>query len=120
MKKLLIIVLLFGLNANAACDWSTGITPGPNKTFIYTEECHQAVGALVQSNKDLTAAIKLKDLAIDMSDKRVALWQTTADSEQQRLSTIESDQKKSDWTMFALGVATTFLATYGAAQIIHR
>jgi hypothetical protein len=120
MKKFIALILLFSLNANAACDWSTGITSGPNKTFIYTEECHQAVGALIQSNKDLTAAIQLKDLAINMSDQRVALWEKTADDEQQRLSTMENEQKHSDWLYFGLGVATTFLAAYGAAQLVHR
>jgi hypothetical protein len=119
MKKLIALVLLFSINAQAACDWKTGITPGPNKTFIYNEDCHQEVGKLVQANKDLTAAIQLKDLAIKYDDERVALWQKSADDELQRLNTIQNDQKKSDWVIFGLGVATTFVAAYAASRIYH-
>jgi len=118
MKKLITLILLFSLNAQAACDWKTGIIPGPNKTFIYTEECHQAVGALVQANKDLTSALTLKDLTLTKSDARIQLWMTTADSEQQRLSKIESDTKTNEWVFFGLGALTVIGAGFMTARLI--
>jgi len=118
MKKLITLILLFSISAQASCDWKTGITPGPNNTFIYSQQCHQAVGALIQSNKDLTAAIDLKNLAIKYDDERVALWQKSADDEMSRLNTIQSDQSKSNWTAFALGVLVTFTAAYGASKLV--
>ena len=120
MKKLIIFILLFSLNANATCDWKTGITPGPNKTYIYNEECHQAVGALVQANKDLTSAIQLKDLALTTSDSRTIMWQKSADDELDRLNKIQSEQKKSDWLAFSLGALTVLGSGFLAARLIGR
>jgi hypothetical protein len=120
MKKLISIILLFSLNANATCDWKTGITPGPNKTFIYTEECHQQVGKLVQSNKDLTSVIQLKDLALTNADVRTQLWEKTADNEMDRLNKLSADQKHSDWLYFTLGAATVIMTGFMAARLIGR
>ena len=120
MKKLICILLLFSSIAQADCDWAKGITPGPNNTYIYSLDCHIAVGQLVKSNKDLTAAIQLKDLAIANSDARVALWEKTSDDELDKLNKLESDQKMSQWLYFGLGVATTFLAGYTAAKLAGR
>lgn len=120
MKKLIIFILLFSVSAEASCDWKTGITPGPNNTFIYTQECHQEVGKLVQANKDLTQAIQLKDLAIQQSDSRIALWEKVSGDEQDRLVKLDSEQKHNDVLYYALGVATTFLAAYAASQLVHR
>ncbi len=120
MKKLIATLLLFSATAHASCDWKTGITPGPNKTFIYSEECHQEVGKIVQANRDLTSAIQLKDLAIKDSDARVALWQKSADDSLSRLSTIQSDQKRSDWLYFALGSLTVIGAGLVVAKISGR
>lgn len=120
MKKLISLILLFSISAQASCDWKTGITSGPNKTFIYNEECHQEVGKLVQANKDLTQAIALRDLAIQNSDARIALWEKSSNDEFDRLNKMENDQKRSDWVMFGLGVATTFAAAYAASQFTRR
>src|ERR1700688_1283413 len=106
MKKLLILILLFSVNVHASCDWKTGITPGPNKTFIYVEECHQAVGALVQANKDLTSAIQLKDLAIQTADQRTDMWKTTAENEQDRMTKLTSEQGNTNLLYYALGILT--------------
>ena len=106
MKKLIVLILLFSVSAQASCDWKTGITPGPNNTFIYSQECHQEVGKLVQANKDLTSAIQLRDLAIQQSDSRIALWEKTSDDELSRLNTMQADQKHNDTLYFILGLAT--------------
>src|SRR5271166_2089575 len=104
MNKLIAFILLFSLNAQASCDWKTGITPGPNNTFVYSQQCHEAVGQLVQANKDLTAAIQLKDLAIKYDEDRITLWSKTAGDEQDRLVKMDSIQHHNDILFFALGV----------------
>lgn len=120
MKKLICFILLFSLNARANCDWSLGITPGPNHTFIYSDECHQEVGKLIQANKDLTSAIQLKDLALQTSDQRIAMWSKTAGDEQDRLNKIESDQRTNSWLYFGLGVFTVIGAGFMTAKLIKN
>lgn len=130
MNKIIICLLTFVLFTNsvfAECDFKTGIVPGPNKTFIYTEECHQKVGKLVQDNaikdaqiQDLTKAIQLKDLALQTSDSRIALWQKSSLDEQDRLSKMEIDQKGNEYFIFALGVLATVGAGYVASQIYRH
>lgn len=118
MKKLICLILLFSLNARAECVWSTGITPGPNHTFIYNQSCHEAVGALVKSKTDLTQALQLKDLALQTADQRTQLWTKTAEDEQDRLMKIGSDQSKSNWIYFGLGVLTVIGAGFMTARLI--
>lgn len=130
MKKVISLLLLFCFFSNAAyadCDFSTGITPGPNKTFIYSEECHQKVGQLVQSDKtktaqiaDLTQAIQLKDLALTKSDQRTQLWMDTSDKLQGRLTSVDSLAKQNEWIYFTLGVLATIGAGYAASQLYRH
>jgi hypothetical protein len=120
MKKLMCLILLFSLNVNADCVWKTGITPGPNNTFIYNQACHEAVGALVKSNADLTQALQLKDLALQTSDQRTQLWTKTAEDEQTRLMTVNSDQSKSNWLYFGLGCLTVIATGFMTARLIGR
>ena len=130
MKRIVSLVLLVCMFSNAAmadCDFSKGITPGPNKTFIYTEECHQAVGKLVEDNKaltlqvgDLTKAITLKDLALVKADERTQLWMNTSDQLTDRITKIDEVYKKNEWLYFGLGVLTTFAAGYIAAQALRH
>lgn len=130
MKKVISLLLLFCFISNAAladCDFSTGITPGPNHTFIYTEACHLQVGKLVQDNKtkdaqlaDLTKAITLKDLALTKSDERTQLWMDTSDKLQNRLTTVDSLAKKNEWIYFGLGVLATVGAGYVASQMYRH
>jgi hypothetical protein len=130
MKKIFLILFLILFAENscfANCDWKTGITPGPNHTFIYTESCHLAVGQLVSDSavkdkqiSDLTTALDLKNAALVIADQRTALWEKTSDDQLMRLNTMQADQHHDNTLAFALGVATTFLAAYAAGQIIHR
>lgn len=130
MKSIVSILLAVCIFSNAAladCDFSTGITPGPNKTFIYSEECHKKVGQMAQDLKtkdaqiaDLNKAITLKDLALTKADERTQLWMDTSDKLQDRVTKIDEVYKKNEWLYFGLGVLTTFAAGYAAAQLIHR
>lgn len=120
MKKYIAILLLVSCTANATCDWKTGVIPGPNKTFIYSEECHQRVGQLVQANLDLSKAIDLKNLALTTADARTTLWQKSADDELDRLNKLQADQKHSDWLFFGLGALTVVGAGFMTARLIGR
>lgn len=129
MKKLICFLLLI-CNINvvlADCDFATGIQQGPNKTYIYTEECHIKVGQLVEDNKtktqqlsDLTSALDLKNAALTAADSRTEMWKTTAENEQDRMNKISESQSKSDWLMFGLGVATVLGSGFLAARLIGR
>lgn len=130
MKKLITLFLLVTLVSNIAfadCDWNTGITPGPNKTFIYSEACHLAVGQLVQSNKtqlaeisDLTQAVQLKDAALLAADQRTMLWTKASDDELDRLNKLSADSKRNDWLMFGLGALTVIGSGFMAAKLIKN
>ena len=118
MKKFIIFILLFSLSAQASCDWKTGIVPGPNKTFVYNEECHLEVGKLAQANKDLNSAIQLKDLAVQQSDARVQLWEKSSLDEQERLTKMDSIQHHNDILYFALGALTIIGSGYMASKLM--
>jgi|ERR1035437_442502 hypothetical protein len=129
MKYIIALLLMCFTSqlALADCNWATGITPGPNKTFIYSEACHLKVGELNQSNKtkdvqikDLLTAIDLKNLAIKWSDDRTILWQKSALDEQERLTKMESSQSTSGWLFFGLGALTVIGAGYMASSLIHH
>jgi len=122
-----ILCLLFPFRVFGDCDFSKGITPGPNKTFIYTEVCHQKVGQLVQDNAvkatqitDLTKAISLKDLALTDSDKSKQAWMATSSTLEDRLQKVDSLEKKNDILYFGLGVLTTFAAAFAAAKLVGK
>jgi len=131
MKKLIALIVLFqiaisSLAYGGTCDWST-IKPMPNGDYEYSLDCHLKVGQLVQDTKikdqqiqDLYKAVELKDLAIQKDDERVMLWQKTSDTQQQRLSSIESGQKTMDWLYFSLGALTVVASGFMAARLIGR
>ena len=128
MKKIIssLLLLIISTNAFADCDFSKGITVGPNDTYIYNKECHIKVGQLVQDNKikdsqisDLNQAIQLKDLALTKSDERVQLWMNTSYKLEDRLTSINSLEKKNEVVYFILGIAVTSLAVWGAGQLAH-
>lgn len=128
MKKIFSALFLFVFMSNMAladCDWTT-INKMPNGNFEYSPALNICVGQLVQDSgvkdqqvADLNKAIQLKDLALQVSDTRITLWQKSANDEMDRLNTIQSDSKKSDWLYFALGVGTTFLAGYMASRLMR-
>jgi len=130
MKKLissLLLTSMFSPMAFGTCDFSKGITPGPNNTYIYSLECHLAVGQLVQDNKtkdlqliDLGKALTLKTEALDDSDKRVQLWQTTSVKMEDSLQSYDNLRSRNQWLFFALGVLVTSAAVYGAGSLAHH
>jgi hypothetical protein len=130
MKKLISLILVFCFVTNSAlatCDFSTGITPGPNDNFTYSRECHIAVGQLVEDGKakdaqiaDLSKAIQLKDLAIQASDQRTQLWIDTTGKLQNTLNSVNSMSNTNELLMFGLGALTVFGAGFMAAKLIGK
>lgn len=131
MKILASAVLAFYLFSNIAygdtnCDWSQ-IKKNSDNTYTYSAQLNLCVGNLVQQAaikdkqiQDLTTALDLKNAALVVADQRTALWEKTSDDELQRLNSMEADQKHNDTLYFGLGVATTFLAAYAAAELIRH
>jgi len=122
--KLLLILALIPQFAFGTCDFAKGIVPGPNKTFIYSEACHQEVGKLVQENKiqaqqvtDLTKAISLKDLSLQESDKRAQTWFDTSGTLEHRLQEVDKIEKIDSWLYFGLGVLATGATAYAASKL---
>lgn len=126
--KNFIAVAMIGLTlsnaANAACDFSTGITKNADGSYTYTRECHVAVGQmkydLEAANKqveDYKKVIELKDLALTKANERADLWMESSFKLQDRMNTIEDMKSKNQWLTFAAGVIFTGLAVWGAGQL---
>lgn len=126
MKKF-IVALMVGLmlpwQAFAACDFKTGITQVPGG-FLYTEQCHLAVGQMRQSYlldeqkiADLNKALDLKDITITKSDQRADLWMSTSLKLEERLQTVDQMKKTNEWIYFGLGVLTAFVAASAAHSL---
>ena len=128
MKKLIaLLMFLFVSNAFADCDWSKGITPGPNNTYVYSEACHLSVGKLIQTNKtqaaqliDLQKAFTLQTKALSDSDARFQLWMTTSLKMEDSLNKYDELRSKNQWLFFGLGVLTTIAGAYTVNQINHH
>lgn len=129
MKNLIVavmILLCLPLSAFAQCDFSTGITK-TDQGYLYTNECHIAVG---QMKHDLGVAqaqvsllqksLDLKDLTITKADARADLWQASTFKLEDRINTIDQMRSTNNWMYFGLGVLTVFAAGYAASQVYHH
>jgi hypothetical protein len=124
--SLIVGICLLSQAAFADCDFSKGITPGPNKTFVYSEECHLKVGQLIQDNAtkdaqiaDLGKAIELKDLALTKSDARATLWMDRSQKLEDRVLKIDELQSKNNLLYYGLGILTVFAAGYLVRAAYH-
>jgi hypothetical protein len=122
--SLIMAAMFFSASCFADCDFSKGITPGPNNTYVYTQECNRKVGQLVQDNgvkaqqvQDLNKAIQLKDLTIQKDEQRIQSWSDTSMKLEENIQKIDSVKKTNEWIYFALGVIATGLAGISAAQL---
>lgn len=127
MKHLVSLFLLFSFVSNVAladCDFKTGIIPLSDGSYKYSADCHLRVGQLVQDNavkdhqiSDLTKAVTLKDLALQKSDDRANLWMNTSGQLEDRLTKVDSLEKKNSVLYVSLGVLGTVLAVWAAGQL---
>jgi len=127
MEKPLVLLITLSLLSNIAfaeCDFFTGISKLSNGNFEYTAECHKKVGKTVADLKDreeqvakLEKIIELKDLAINIQEKRADLWMNTSMKLEDRVNTIEQYKSTNQWLYFGLGVLVMGVAVWGAGQL---
>lgn len=122
----IMVLLMLPFQALAECDFSTGITK-TEQGYLYTKECHIAVGQMkydlgvkdLQIDK-LNKALDLKDLALTKADQRADLWMNATFKLEDRINTIDSMRSTNNWMYFGLGVLTVFAAGYAASQVYRH
>jgi hypothetical protein len=123
MIDCLIFIFLIPSIALGSCNWGT-IKKNTDKTYTISESLYICVGQLVEDSKiktqqiaDLTKAITLKDLSVQEADKKADLWNQAAIKLENRLQSVDSIEKKSDWLYFGLGMLATGFAAYTASKL---
>jgi len=132
MKKMVSLLMLLtfipsiALADTSKCDW-TQIKNNGDGTYTYSKALYLCTGQLVLDNKtqatqitDLTKAIQLKDLALQNSDARVALWMNTSQQMEERIQKIDSLEKKNDFLYFGLGALAVIGAGFMTARLIGK
>ena len=112
------------LNVNAEdCNPKKDIVEQSGK-FIYSESCHLEFGKLKIIEKDrqkqiqhMQESIKLKDLALDLSNKRIELWQDSTYKIENRFIKMQNNNENMKLVYFGLGVLIMGGATWAASQM---
>ena len=111
-------------NAHASCNVKTDIVKQANGTRIYSLDCHKMVGKLIQDEKDrkeqiehLNKTISLKDLSLDLSDKRANLWQHEAENQYNLLQKHAKWRTYEKYIWFSGGIALTVLSVWAAGSL---
>ena len=114
----LVLMLMFAMKESKACDWST-IKKQEDGTFVYSKDCHLAVGTLVKNEKIqaeridlLNKSLELKDLALDKADQRINNWRTEAYNQNEKILDIQRKTKYNDYIVFGLGIVTAIATGY--------
>ena len=108
-----------------SCNPKVDIVQNPSTgNFIYSEDCHIEFGKLRMIEKErqtqidhLQESLRLKDLALDFSNKRIENWQQATYKVEDRLLKMEQNSEKINWIYFGLGVIVMGGATWTAAQL---
>jgi hypothetical protein len=129
MMKLISLILAASMFSNVAfatCDFSTGISK-TTQGYLYTPECHIAVGQLVEDNK--TKDIQLKDLgltndslklALQASDARTQLWMDTTFKLEKNINAMDELKKTNEWVYFGLGALTVIATGFALSSVTSR
>ena len=127
----MLMALLVNHSALASCNFNTDIVKVDTNTYHYTKECHIEVGKIKNTKEELEKAvderkkqveklnesIKLKDLALDVADKRIMNWRDESYKQHERLIKQQQLSKYNDWLYFGGGIALTVLSVWAAGQI---
>jgi len=127
----MLMVSLVSHSALASCNFNTDIVKVDTNTYHYTKECHIEVGKIKNTKEELEKAvderkkqveklnesIKLKDLALDVADKRIMNWRDESYKQHERLIKQQQLSKYNDWLYFGGGIALTVLSVWAAGQI---
>lgn len=108
--------------AFANCDWST-IREIDGPEFVYSPQCHDKVGKMVENEKDYKIqiesqkkAIELKDLTIQDLTKNSNMWEQEAHNQFKALENYKEAENTRTWLWFGGGVAATVLTIFLAGQ----
>lgn len=125
--SIFVSIIFLTTNLFADCQFSTGIKPGPNDTFIYSKDCHLKVGQIVEDDKvksqqveDLTKAIALKTSALNLADKRADDWMDTSLKLEKNVQDIDNLKKENEWIYFGLGALTVIATGFSVASLTNR
>jgi hypothetical protein len=95
-----------------------------NGTYVYPVDCHVDYGRLRQNEEarkkqveHLKESIKLKDLALDYSNRRIETWQNATYKMEDRLIRLEKNNDRMKWVYFGLGIIVMSGAVYTAKQL---
>lgn len=128
IKRILLLISINVLLINsvkAECNPKTDIYED-SKTgrFSYSLDCHLEFGKLRQTDKDrqeqiahLEKAIQMKDLALDIADKRIENWKDATYKMEDRILKLEKTNDNMKALYFGLGIIVTGLAVWGAGQL---
>lgn len=118
-----LMVLMVNQSVFASCN-PKDIKEQTNGTFIYPADCHVDYGRLRQNEEarkkqveHLKESIKLKDLALDYSNRRIETWQNATYKVEDRLIKLERNNNKLNWFYFGLGIAVMGGAVWGAGKL---
>ena len=127
MKRFLtsfLAICLFASTSFGACDFSTGITKQPDGNYLYTKECHVAVGEMKydlgikdKQLEEFRKAIGLKDTALALAEQRTQLWMDTSFKMNDRLNTIENMRSTNNWMYYGLGALTVLATGFMVAEL---
>lgn len=112
------------LSQNALASCNTADIKKVGSTYSYPVDCHVDYGRLrgVETEraaqiKHLNESIKLKDLAIDTSNKRIQLWQDATYKVEDRLIKLDKNTETVKWIYFGLGIIVMGAAVAGAGSL---
>jgi hypothetical protein len=120
------MVLLSPKKATAQdCNPKIDIRQNPGTgNFVYSESCHLEFGRLrleqklrQQQIEHLEKSIKLKDLALDLSDKRIEVWKKTSYEIEDKMIKMEKNTDNMKILYFGIGIITMGAATWAAGQL---
>ena len=119
----MLMALLVNQSVLADCN-PKDILEQSDGTFSYPLDCHVDYGRLIKEEslrkkqvEHLKESIRLKDLAIDYSNKRIDNWQKTTFKLEDKLLKIERNNDRLKWIYFGLGVLVMGGAVWGAGQL---
>lgn len=115
-------MVVLSQNALASCNPADIKKVG--NAYSYPVECHVDYGRLRQVEeerkaqiKHLNESIKLKDLALDVSNKRIKMWQDATYRVEDRLMKVNKNTETIKWIYFGLGIIVMGAAVAGAGNL---
>lgn len=123
--SLLLIGSLLSVSVMAECVPKNDISED-SKTgkFTYSLDCHLEFGKIRQTEKQrldeidhLKSSIQMKDMALDLADKRIENWKDATYKMEDRIMKLDKTNDNMKILYFGLGIVVTGLAVWGAGHL---